>query len=479
MPIHLTPPPADHSGEIDPRSSHRLYQVSLGALIAACAFLAWKSPIEDLVLRGIGIAILILATWPAISWAKHGRTWFPAFEIFMLTNVNFYAIPLLTSEKAIQPFITSTVWEAALTVMLYLLAAIITFTRVRGSATHGNKYRESMLPDKLLHLIPLGLVLSTIYLYVSRFTDLISYDLQGTMRAIFLGIGTIGTFVYARRYGAGHLGRGALVFLCLNVLAQVILLTSKLYLISAISVVILALIGYTSSSRRIPWIPLAILLPVFAVLHAGKSNMRDIYWAEDAPEVAFTQLPGFFTQWVEFGLHPAAEPDEPTLTTGLLQRASLFQMLCLSIERVPDQQPYLYGDSYIDVPALLIPRFLWPNKPSALQSNVRLALYFGLVTEQTAYKVSIAFGMLSEAYINFGIVGAVMLGALFGWALKHLAVKSDGAPYFSALGLFMVVVTAWSFQAEQVFATWVTSLFQCAIVVIGLPLAYRHFFNPR
>ena len=40
-------------------------------------------------------------------------------------------------------------------------------------------------------------------------------------------------------------------------------------------------------------------------------------------------------------------------------------------------------------------------------------------------------------------------------------------------------MAAWSFQAEQIFASWFISLCQAAVVVIGLPLAIRTTFNPK
>ena len=75
------------------------------------------------------------------------------------------------------------------------------------------------------------------------------------------------------------------------------------------------------------------------------------------------------------------------------------------------------------------------------------------------------------------MIGAIGLGFVFGAGYKRLASMADGAPYFSAIGLLMIVLTAWSFQAEQAFATWISSLFQACVVVIGIPLAYRKFMG--
>jgi hypothetical protein len=150
-------------------------------------------------------------------------------------------------------------------------------------------------------------------------------------------------------------------------------------------------------------------------------------------------------------------------------------MMCLSVDRVPAKLPYLEGESYVDIPAQIIPRFMWPEKPSSLLANVRLALHFNLVSIDSAFKVSIAFGTIAEAYINFGYIGVGVLGVLFGMALKRISQLAETASQFSALGILMILLTAWSFQIELVLATWLSSLFQAAVVCIGLPLVYRRF----
>jgi hypothetical protein len=41
------------------------------------------------------------------------------------------------------------------------------------------------------------------------------------------------------------------------------------------------------------------------------------------------------------------------------------------------------------------------------------------------------------------------------------------------MGLFLILLTAWSFQVELVMASWLTSLFQATVVVVGIPFAIR------
>jgi hypothetical protein len=436
--------------------------------------------LTDPLLIGAGIAIVVLAAWPMLEWIRHIRPWFPVFEILMLTTISFYALPLLAGNPDVLAFSDSITWQAAAGVLVFQITAIAGFNLNRWRPVARSWLTEPLLADRLLRKAQTGLWLNTLYLLVANFTDLLTGSFEGTYRAIFFGIGTVALFIQFRRWGAGGLTNAEKTITSFNLIAQIILLFSGLYLIQGMSFFILAMIGYVTASRRMPVLIMVAAVATVAVLHNGKGAMREIYWGQNRPAPRLTELPAFFNQWIRFGL--ASSKDEAhkdrSLTANLVERASLFQMLCLVVNRVPDYNPYLYGESYVDIPAQLIPRFFWPNKPSSLKANVRLALYFGLVDEESVQTVSIAFGPLAESYVNFGMLGLGLLGTAIGFGYKYVCTLSTGAPELSAIGLFVILLTAWSFQCEMVLATWLSSLFQAAVVVVGVPLGFRKFFGP-
>ncbi|HTX64330.1 MAG TPA: hypothetical protein VMD31_01035 [Opitutaceae bacterium] len=460
-------------------ASQRLHRFGVLALVAAEIWLYFRTPLKDPWLVGGGLLIVFLSAWPALEWARHHRQWFPAFEIFMLTLVNFYAMPLLAGNPPGFTFDDGVYWQAATAVLLFQLAAIVGFNLPRWQPRLRPWVSESLLPESMLRYTNLGLWLNTLYLYVANFTDLVPWELVGTIRAIFFGIGIMSVFIQSRLWGLGQLTLAEKVTVVVNLLMQMVLLFSSLYLIQGLSLFVLAVIGYTTACRRIPVVLAAAVLVVVAVLHNGKGHMREIYWDEGMKAPTLSDLPSFYSQWVSMGLTASKQQEvkNRSLAENLFERASLFQMLCLVVDRVPAYEPYLYGESYVDIPALLIPRPFWPEKPSTLLSNVRLALYFHLVDEDSALKVSIAFGPLAEAYANFGLIGMAVLGLCIGLSAKVISLVSVGAPQLSTVGLFVILLTAWAFQVEQVAATWITSLFQAAVVVVGVPLLYRFLFR--
>lgn len=461
----------------DANSSYRLYQAGVTGLILIIGLGIWIDGGSFSLKFLLALCILVLSALPALLWAKLGRAWFPAFEITLLSTIAFYAAPLIGQHPELAQYPDAVIHEASFLVIAYLLCANVAFLGRAQLSRAPTWATVPLIPEALLRYLPLGVILNTVYLYISYFQNIIPYNLAGSLRALFFGLGMISTFVMCRLLGLGLLSRPMTGLFIVNFIIQLLIQFSQLYLIGGISILALALIAYASAKRTIPWLPILLMLPVLGVLHAGKSQMRNLYWEEQQPMPQLSGLPAFFAQWIDFGLHAQKEDLSGQSRTTVFERASLIQMLCLSVDRIPEVRPYLNGESYVDIPAQVIPRFVWPDKPSSLLANVRLAVHFNLVDPDDAFKVSIAFGIIAEAFCNFGFIGPPVLGFLIGFCFKYISNLAQNAPQFSALGLFMILLTAWSFQVEQVMATWLSSLFQAAVVCIGAPLVYRKFYT--
>ena len=475
----------DNSPAPSAKASHRLYQAGMTSLVAALVYCYWSTGGDISLAQLIALGIIVLASLPALRWARTRRTWFPAFEISLLICIAFYAVPLFKSSGELAGIDATSRAQAALLVLIYAACANFGFALVRLRPRAPRWATESLLPQTAMRWIPFGMFLNVVFVYISIYINVIPFAIVGTLRAFFFGIGIMSTFILARQWGFGKLNRQQSGFFVFCVVAYLLLTFSSLYLIGGISLLALAIISYASARRHIPWVTIGIGVTVIALLHLGKPEMRKQYWDPETNETKGSQvnsladLPAFYTEWLGYSMEglKASESKEDQAPSSLFDRASLIQMICLSVIEVPAEKPYLWGESYVDIPAQFIPRFLWANKPSSLLANIRLAVYFNLVDPDSAFSVSIAFGPLAEAYVNFGYFGVGLFGLLMGAGYKRISMLADGMPQFSALGIFMILLTAWSFQAEQVLATWVSSLFQACVVCIGLPVAYRRFFG--
>jgi hypothetical protein len=223
---------------------------------------------------------------------------------------------------------------------------------------------------------------------------------------------------------------------------------------------------------------------VFSLLHVGKWPMREKYLSRGLRPVAVEDMPGRYVEWFTYGVEGlpgafAGEKYSRKRHQTLVERGSLLQMLLLVQTKTPEYREFLAGKTYAIIPELLVPRFINPKKLRAHQGTYILSLYYSLQDKKATLKTTIAFGLLSESYANFGHVGvlglAVVLGVLYGlgsrWAMH--------APVTSLRGLFALLLLASTVAVEHTAGVFVTTLFQGSVVLCLLALvAMRAQPNP-
>ena len=454
----------------------KLFNTGLVLLLLALGYLAYNAQVSDVLHLYQGLVIFTLSFVPGLLWAKSGGSRFPVFEPIMLLCANSYAIPLINGHEQLLQYAPEVITKAGWVVILYQACAITAYHGTRGRAGESSFWTEEILGRKVEKFVVYGLILSSLYVVITTFTTWVPVELESVLRAIFFGIGILCTFISVQRWGRGDLTQSDKMVIICTLVPQLILQTIGLMLINSVSLLGIALLGYLSGGKRIPWITMLVAFFILGILHNGKSQMRHKYWELQMPLPTFTQMPAFYSEWIGYGLQPAenAEGERKTSSSSkLLERTSLIHILCLVVNYSPDRQPFLDGESYGYVLPQLIPRFFWPDKPRSHVSTYRLAIYYGLQDEDATNATTIAFGMLAEAYANFGVFGGILLGIFWGFTLKKIQLFSWYSPMFSLAGLMMILLTAWSFASELTMAVWVSSLYQAMIVVLGVPLIIR------
>ncbi|MCR6657363.1 MAG: hypothetical protein NVV63_16485 [Opitutus sp.] len=464
------------------RNARLLFRFAVAAVIAACTYYGVTAKTADPLHLYEGLLMLVLAAIPAIRWARNGGQQLPIFEVFMLTTANTYALPLLNGHESLRMYPPELISSAGFTVLLFQVVCILTFYGVRGRPGRTPFYTDEVLGGDLTRFVGLGLTITTIYTFVSIYTDLIPQELASIFRAVFYGIGLVSIFVLSRQTGIGLLKPQERAWFIFNMVSQVTMMFSTLFLVGGVSWLVLALLGYVSGSRRIPFVTLGICVAVLAILHNGKSSMRAEYWRADGfrKQAEFVELPSFFTKWVEYGVTtvPGNDPDEEQqLAAKLLDRTSLFHLLCLVQAQTPDWKPFLNGETYWGIPAQFVPRILWPDKPLAHAATSTMSVYYGLQRIEDTATTTIGFGMLIESYVNFGMFGVAGFAAFFGFFYKQVHARCADSPMLSFAGLFTVVLMAWSFQTEAPLGMWLSSMFQACVAVMAVPFLLRNLFG--
>jgi hypothetical protein len=460
-------------GQPTPRD-RGLFLGGLTLLILTIGYYSFNAEVGSVTELYEGLAIIVLAALPTLMWARRVTHEFPVFEVFMLTGVNIYALPLLNGQSELHAYSNSVVEQAGVAVIFFQIIANFTHTATRGRPCRGPFWTEEVISRDVGKYLGYGLVLTTIYTGISIFSDLIPNDLGGPLRAVCFGIGIITVFIQGRRWGQGDLAYQEKIFYIANLVLQVIFNFATLYLIVGISLIVLALLGYVTASRRRPILVIVIALPIIALLHNGKTTMREKYWNTENTDLvsmpSLAELPAFYTEWIQDGLDLH---QKSSLTEKLIERTSLFQIICLVVDNTPDRLPYLDGETYAQIPGQFVPRFFWAAKPVATISTDTLSIYYGLQRPGDTQKTTIAFGLLAEAYANFGFYGTGFLAAIFAFCLKKYSLWAAHSPMFSYAGLILVLLMAWSFQTELTMSVWLTSLFQATVAVLGMAFVLR------
>ncbi|HXB02137.1 MAG TPA: hypothetical protein VNV15_04890 [Opitutaceae bacterium] len=479
----MTDPASTPSDEVEPEPAApppdlNLFRGGLVLIALTLGYYSFNAEVSSSTAFYEGLAIIFLAALPALMWAKRATHGFPVFEVFMLTGANIYALPLLNGQSNLEAFSESVVTQAGAAVLLFQIIANVTYAATSGRPRTTKFWTEEVISDDTGRYLGYGLVLTTIYTGIANFSDLIPNDLESPLRAVFYGIGIIISFIQGLRWGQGTLNYQEKVMLVLNITLQVIFNFATLYLLGGMSIIVLVLIGYVSGSKRLPIVIIVITLPIIALLHNGKTTMREKYWNNENTDIAsmpsLAELPAFYTEWIQDGLDLH---QKSSLTEKLIERTSLFQIICLVVDNTPDRRPYLDGLTYGQIPGQFVPRFFWANKPVGKISTDTLSVYYGLQRAEDTQKTTIAFGLLAEAYANFGFFGVGLLGAVFAFGLKKYSMWASQSPMLSYAGLILVLIMAWSFQSELTLSTWLSSLFQAVIAVLGVPFVLRNFLG--
>ncbi len=460
----------------------RLTTAAYFGLAASTGYFWFTSPWASMMLNLLIILIGVLGVVPILWWLKRHDDTYPLVEVLLIVIVPFYGLPMVMEHQRVVLFPESTLIKAATVVVVFQCsilagAAFASYNHVVRNVAHW--WKRELIPEAKLHLTAYTFLLTILWLLVAGFTDWVPNEFLGTFRAIFFGIGIVSAFLQARLWGLGLLHQQQKVFFIFCLSLYCILASVSLLLITSLTLLLLVLVGYFSSSRRIPLLACIIVLPLFIVLHAGKTKMRSIYWGDYAKPVAISGLPSFYVEWVQYGLEAGGNlgGDEETKGSSLFERASLIQIICFTVDVIPEKMPYLDGQTYTIVPPQLIPRFLWPGKPSPNQSMKILAVHLGLLSTEQAETTSIGIGLIAEAFANAGFLTVIVLGFSFGWVMRHVALGTANCGTLSAGGIFRILCIAWCLSSEVTLAVWLSSFYQACIAIFVPLYAYRSFIG--
>lgn len=196
---------------------------------------------------------------------------------------------------------------------------------------------------------------------------------------------------------------------------------------SVVEFAVVLIVIYVSVRKRLPLTALAIVLGYVIFMQPGKTKFREEFWYGGREASAIERVNfwvGTSAQaWGDILSNRATNTDASNILSQTADRTSLISTTAQVVEQVPSTIPYQNGGTYGFLLISWVPRFLWPDKPSASEVNHLYQVTFRITHEKDLESVSLAPGIIGEAYWNFGWAGVVMMSLLLGIFLRFLELQ--------------------------------------------------------
>jgi O-antigen polysaccharide polymerase Wzy len=421
-----------------------------------------------------GIMILAFALLPAYLWCAGRAHGLPVFPIFALSYTWTYALPLLVGNREVVAYSPASQLVASIIVTSFLgLSTLIWFRFVRRLKAPPHTCRVLGGETNLFFL--LSIVTSAIYTMglVGGWLDDLG-SVIGVLRGLIFGVSALATYVLAYKWGRKELSRRMAIIFGIALAIYIAASAATLLIVGAFSIAVLAVIGFVVGRKRVPWFTLTVAFACLIMLHYGKGTMRDKYWAVGgSAAVQPWQYPDWFAEWLGDSMENMSKENEELpegSPASFYDRVSLIHLLLLAQENTSADTPYLYGATYAVIPKLLVPRVLAPDKLSSQEGTNLINIHFGLQEREDTERTTIGWGLLNEAYVNFGIVGCLALAIILGWFYGYMTRWSMNTPVLSARTLFAALLISFACQTEFSASVYITSLFQSIVPLFLISL---------
>jgi hypothetical protein len=433
------------------------------AIQAACAFL-----------------LLLFAWWSYQYWRQTGNRALPLFSAVVAMYSLYFVVPLFWGERRTQNWRgwgriveNQTITEVMLMVLFGMVFLWLGTRCTVGRRLAIRKFPEiSLKPTTLLYVHAIAIA----GVVLSRYQNGAAQG-EGVRQVILIFqvfTSQVAVLILLRRALYGKMRKFEQIILVVILGLRVVLGMSSGWLGTAVGVGICCALVYLEKYRKLPVLMLACMLPFVMFFQAGKTKFRRVYWhAQEeagATEKAEFWLDASLKAW-QSAFEDSSGKQMALLLSYTSTRTALLTEAANVIEQTPAIVPYQYGRLYSYLVVTLIPRFLWPEKPSMSDANQFYQVAYGVTRQQDLNNVSIAVGALTEGYINFGWFGPPLAMLLIGVLLDfwNESFLTRGGVLAPAIGIAMIPQLL---MVEYQMAQYLSSIIQYVLltVVVFLPV---------
>lgn len=451
-------------------------------------------------------SFMLIALGFVITIAMWRRTGIglPILPMMAVQNLAVYGMPILVQNEVILAYPAGLLQTAGVEVLVFSCASGIAWSlamqvlRPSPAVCYALPDFQHGGSDKLKRVGMNLVIAGTVYIAAQKlgWLDFLfamlpagSISLLGPLTT---GITACGLFLVSLFIGTGELNAADRA-LFWGLLCVACLINASSFLLSGVTPLLIAVFtGLFWSKGRVPWRYLLIVAVALSFFNLGKFTMRGRYWQfGDEPAAAstggFAQLPALYGEWTQASFQALLNPVDdtppsvfqtsakPSSHQSLLQRVNNLQNLLFVIDAVEVEgfKP-LGGETYALIPPLLVPRIMWPDKPRTHAGQVLLNVHFGRQDLLSTFKTYVAWGLIPEAYGNFGpLMGSTLIGAAIGVFLAWLENVTARKLLLSLEGFVSFTVLLGMVNSfEMVASVLVTTIFQSVVPIIAVSLPF-------
>jgi hypothetical protein len=174
--------------------------------------------------------------------------------------------------------------------------------------------------------------------------------------------------------------------------------------------------------RRARLWPVVAALGAVLLLQPVKGEFRARVWDRQSEMTLSARALLFVDLTVQhwLGSELSAPTDKQQSVKVAAARTGAALQLANAIELTPQAIPYQGGATYRYLRYALMPRVFYPDKPIAQYADVWAAVLYGYTTKSGTAHVMVGLSQIAEAYINFGVVGGLVLLMGLGFLLRGM-----------------------------------------------------------
>ena len=403
--------------------------------------------------------VLLLLPWQAyVSWRRGGVPALPVFAMLAFMYWVYYALPLFLEDHVFATFYERGAHELPQgTITLALLMAVIgvcsLWLGMRSGISRLIVPRAQLsleLSPSKLNYVRAVLIIGSLFSLSAAPLRLAGEGGRQLVSIIVTGIPILAFAILFRNFirGQSNLWDKVLVlgFLFVRLMEGL----SSGWLGTSTSILLICGAIYLMDLRRIPRWALVLVVLFTLFFQVGKEDFRKAYWKvgeqgvqqgqEGRIERAAFWIQTSLDKWNESLSDPTGADFRRAINPSV-SRLSLLNQTANVIDLTPSVVPYQYGRLYSYLAITWIPRFVWPDKPSMNDANQYYQVAYGLTAESDLSNVSIAVGLLTESFINFGWAGVVgimfLVGIFFDFYQHTFLLRTSGA-LMTAIGVILL-----------------------------------------